>query len=220
MDQCRVILLVATVLCLACLVQCSVVKRPHLLKKRFVDDYTSMNDYWNANTPLGFYVNGGGVVGPPGPPGPPGGGGSGSGAGSPGPPGPPGPPGKPGSSSNDASPRSTIACEGEKQWIECPPYRLIKVDAAFWGRDDTNTCSDPSVAQRRSTTQMCPQDESNTMIKTEGQCNNEQACEVSATSTFFDKTDCQNVHKYLRIKYRCLPYESRIKAPNPSLTLK
>ena len=82
--------------------QCSVVKRPHLLRKRYVDDYTSMTNYWNENTPLGFYVNGGGIMGPPGPPGPPGGGGSGSGAGAPGPPGPPGPPGKPGASFNDA----------------------------------------------------------------------------------------------------------------------
>lgn len=59
---------------------------------------------------------------------------------------------------------------------------------------------------------MCPQDESNTMTKVEGQCKDEQACELAATSTFFDKTDCGQVYKYLRVNYECLPSESRVKA--------
>lgn len=59
---------------------------------------------------------------------------------------------------------------------------------------------------------MCPQDESNTMAKVESQCKNEQACEVAASTVFFDKTDCQDTYKYLRITYECLPEESRVKA--------
>ena len=63
-----------------------------------------------------------------------------------------------------------------------------------------------------STSKKCPQDESNTMTKVESQCKNEQACEVAASTVFFDKTDCQDVYKYLRISYDCLPEETRVKS--------
>lgn len=108
--------------------------------------------------------------------------------------------------------QETITCEGEKEWIECPQYRVIKINSAFWGRDDAATCNTNGVQHGLSTAEMCPQDESNTMTKVEGQCKDEQACELAATSTFFDKTDCGQVYKYLRVNYECLPSESRVKA--------
>lgn len=109
-------------------------------------------------------------------------------------------------------PQETITCEGEKEWIECPQYKVIKINSAFWGRDDTGTCTTNGVQHGLSTSDMCPQDESNSMTKVEGQCKDEQACELAATSTFFDKTDCGQVYKYLRVSYECLPSESRVKA--------
>ena len=109
-------------------------------------------------------------------------------------------------------PQETITCEGEKEWIECPQYKVIKINSAFWGRDDTATCTTNGVQHGLSTSDMCPQDESNSMTKVEGQCKDEQACELAATSTFFDKTDCGQVYKYLRVNYECLPSESRVKA--------
>lgn len=209
-------------LALFLLAQCSPLQRkPHVLKKR--DD--TLSYYWDQKLPLGFFVNGqGGLMGPPGPPGPPGApgymlGGSGSGSGDavarggiPGPRGPPGPPGPPGLGGASAGAQETITCEGEKEWIECPQYKVIKISSAFWGRDDDATCTTNGVQHGLSTSAMCPQDESNTMTKVEGQCKDEQACELAATSTFFDKTDCGQVYKYLRVKYECLPSESRVKA--------
>lgn len=109
-------------------------------------------------------------------------------------------------------PQETITCEGEKEWIECPQYKVIKINSAFWGRDDAATCTTNGVQHGLITSKMCPQDESNTMTKVEGQCKDERACELAATSTFFDKTDCGEVYKYLRVSYDCLPSESRVKA--------
>ena len=45
------------------------------------------------------------------------------------------------------------------------------------------------------------------MQKVEGQCKNEQACEVVASSIFFDDGSCGDVYKYLKIWYECVPDE-------------
>lgn len=211
-------------LALLAVAHCSVLPRKPRIVKRYSEADNVISYYWDQKLPLGFFVNGqGGLMGPPGPPGPPGPagyyGGSGSGSGDaytrggiPGPPGPPGPPGAPGLGGAANGPQETITCEGEKEWIECPQYRVIKINNAFWGRDDEGTCTSNGVQHGLSTKNMCPQDESNTMTKVEGQCKDERACELAATSTFFDKTDCGEIYKYLRVKYECLPSESRVKA--------
>ncbi|WP_411027328.1 hypothetical protein [Salmonella sp. s54925] len=58
---------------------------------------------------------------------------------------------------------------------------------------------------------MCPQDESNTMTKVRNQCQDESSCELSASTIFFDKTDCPSTYKYLKLEYECRHSESKIK---------
>lgn len=179
-------------------------QRPHVIKRRdSIEDY-----YWNEHLPLGFFINNGGDAG------------NnaaqqgaalfGSGYGS--------------TSSTQAFARSgipvkpknseiktTITCEGEKEWLECGKYKLINIKSAFWGRDDSNTCTNNAVARGLKTDGMCPQDESNTMTKVRNQCQDENACEISASTIFFDKTDCPSTYKYLKLEYECKHSESKIK---------
>lgn len=181
--------------------------QPHVIRKRdSIEDF-----YWNENLPLGFFIKNGGGDGA---------GNNGQsataalfGAGS-------------GQAATSAFGRSSIpkkpqaaesalktiiTCEGEKEWLECEKYNLINVKSAFWGRDDSNTCTNNAVSRGLKTDAMCPQDESNTMTKVRNQCQDENACELSASTIFFDKTDCPRTYKYLKLEYECRHSESKIK---------
>lgn len=49
------------------------------------------------------------------------------------------------------------------------------------------------------------------MKKVETMCNDENACELVASETFFDRADCPDVYKYVELEYECLHSETRIK---------
>lgn len=108
--------------------------------------------------------------------------------------------------------KTTITCQGQKDWLQCPTYQLIKIKDAFWGRDDEKTCSRSHTERSLQTTKMCAQDESNTMAKLQNACDGESACELVASPVYFDRTDCPEVYKYLRVNWECAHSESRIKA--------
>lgn len=178
-----------------------------------------------------------GIAGPPGPPGHVGEDGAPGATGAPGPPGPPGPPGMPGEKGDlgeqgapgaaglpgapglpgpqgptgppgpePIMPNFTVICEGEKGWLQCKQYELIKVSRTFWGRDDHVTC--PKVPAGLSSDRLCETNADNSVQKVNGQCMNEQACEVVASNIFFDDNSCGNVYKYLKVWYECIPDEA------------
>jgi len=157
-----------------------------------------------------------GAPGPQGPPGLPGGPGLPGYPGEKGDPGPsglpgsaglPGAPGLPGpqGSAGDAGPEPikpefTVACEGQKLWIQCQQYELIKVKEAYWGREDHVTCSDTPAGLSR---EVCDANSDNAFQKVDAQCKGQQNCEVVASNIFFDDNSCGNVYKYLKVKYEC-----------------
>jgi len=103
-------------------------------------------------------------------------------------------------------PTFTTICQGEKGWIQCKQYELIDITRVFWGRDDYETCA--KVPAGLTADRLCECNAENSMIKVEGQCKNEQACEVLAWDEFFDDNSCGNLYKYLKIYYECVPDES------------
>ncbi|XP_057291762.1 uncharacterized protein LOC130614355 [Hydractinia symbiolongicarpus] len=108
--------------------------------------------------------------------------------------------------------RTTVTCQGQKEWLQCDgPYELIKIKNAFWGRDNDYTCTKSGVTHGLKTDKNCAQDESNTMTKVQEACDNENVCEVVASGIYFDKADCSDVYKFLRMDWECAPSESRIK---------
>lgn len=180
-----------------------------------------------------------GIAGPPGPPGHVGEDGAPGATGTPGPPGPPGPPGLPGEKGDlgeqgapgaaglpgapglpgspgsvgppgpePIMPNFTVICEGEKGWVQCKQYELIKITKSFWGRDDHVTC--PKVPTGLTIDNLCETNEENTKEKVDGQCKDQQACEVVASNIFFDDKSCGNTYKYLKIWYECVPDEANV----------
>lgn len=127
-------------------------------------------------------------------------------AGLPGAPGLPGPQGPSGIAGPESlMPNFTVICEGEKGWIQCKQYELIKIKKVFWGRDDHVTC--PKIPAGLSADRLCETNAENSIYKVNGQCKNEQACEVIASNIFFDENACGNVYKYLKVWYECIPDE-------------
>jgi len=108
--------------------------------------------------------------------------------------------------------RKSITCQGQKEWIQCDgPYELIRIRNAFWGRDNDYTCTKSGVTHGLRSDKNCAQDESNTMTKIREACDNENVCEVVASQIYFDKTDCPDIYKYLKLEWECVRSESRIK---------
>lgn len=107
--------------------------------------------------------------------------------------------------------RTTTTCQGQKDWLQCPMYHLIKVNSAFWGRDEESPCSKSGIEHGLKTSKMCAQDESNTMSKVQNACDGESACELVASPVYFDRTDCPEVLKFLRVSWECAHSESRVK---------
>ena len=104
------------------------------------------------------------------------------------------------------SAKPSVICEGEKGWLQCQQYQLIKIDSAFWGRSDHSTC--PKVPAGLVVDRLCEANAENTRAKINGQCKNEQACELVASNIFFDDNSCGNVYKYLEVSYQCIADEA------------
>lgn len=113
---------------------------------------------------------------------------------------------------NTEKKQTTTTCQGQKDWLQCPTYQLIKIKDAFWGRDDDKTCTRSHTERSLQSSKMCAQDESNTMAKLQNACDGESACELVASPVYFDRTDCPDVYKFLRVNWECAHSESRIKA--------
>lgn len=125
-------------------------------------------------------------------------------AGLPGAPGLPGPQGLAGESGPEpVTPESQVICEGEKNWLECKTYELLKINKVFWGREDHVTC--PNAPAGLTTEHECETDAANSRSKVLGQCKDVQACELVASNIFFDDNSCGNVYKYLKVAFECIP---------------
>ena len=96
-------------------------------------------------------------------------------------------------------------CEGEKTWIQCKQYETVKINRAFWGREENEFCPEAPVGLV--TDKLCETDPENTFRKVQSQCRHNQACEIVASNTFFDDPTCKNTFKYLKLCYECIPDE-------------
>ena len=93
---------------------------------------------------------------------------------------------------------SGLACEGSYLTMTCTEGYLIKVQKAFYGRDDTTTCVD---AQRDSQT-MCSSDTPLDVLKS--RCDGKRTCDATAsTGLFGDRCWPSDTAKYLRANYTC-----------------
>ena len=99
-----------------------------------------------------------------------------------------------------------IICEGEKSFLKCEAGEQLKIKRVFWGRDDFKECT--HVPAGLTLERLCEANSDNATQKVEGQCKNEQECEIVASNIFFDDNSCGNVYKYLKVYSECLPTEN------------
>jgi len=97
-------------------------------------------------------------------------------------------------------------CEGEKAWLQCRQYEVIKVLRIFWGREDDQICRNPP--RGLTVNKVCESNTENAFNKVSAQCRNQQGCEIVASNIFFDDDTCGEVYKYLKICYECMPDEA------------
>lgn len=158
-----------------------------------------------------------GRVGPPGLPGDKGNLGDTGEDGLPGPPGSPGPPGPPGMSGGqgepELAPNCSYVCEGEKAWLQCRQYEIIKILRVFWGREEDQVPRSgqvticPNVPLGLKIDEPCKSNPKNAFNKVNSQCKMQQGCEVVASNIFFDDNTCGSTYKYLKVCYECMPDE-------------
>ena len=91
--------------------------------------------------------------------------------------------------------KGVLICAPETHTIKCDADSVVDVRSAFWGRDDSITCSED--LQTTSCTEP-------TVVQTiRAMCDNKQECDILASyETLGDP--CPRVHKYVRMTYVCL----------------
>lgn len=97
----------------------------------------------------------------------------------------------------------SYVCEGERTWLQCKQYEMLKLNRVFWGREDNQIC--PNAPLGLTVDKPCETDPEQAMKKVNGQCRNQQACEIVASNVFFDEPSCKNTYKYLKLCYECVP---------------
>ena len=100
----------------------------------------------------------------------------------------------------------SYVCEGEKAWLECKEYEMVKVQRVFWGREDAQLCE--KAPKGLSSDKTCESNSANAFKKVAGNCRNSKACEIVASNIFFDDDTCGDVYKYLKICYECVSDEA------------
>lgn len=93
-----------------------------------------------------------------------------------------------------------VLCKSEKSLLTCPSDWVIRVNSAFWGRENPDIC--PSVNGHNN----CP-GASETISKLRTNCNNNPGCVVRALSDELQNggENCPHVSKYLIVNYACRP---------------
>ncbi|XP_046844845.1 uncharacterized protein LOC124438694 [Xenia sp. Carnegie-2017] len=106
---------------------------------------------------------------------------------------------------NDLQWKTTIACEDQKLFIECPNiYNRIQIHSCFFGREDAVVCKHPQHPSEKN----CAEQNVTVKAVVLDLCQGEAKCEVTASNDFlaqYGTVICPDVYKYLQVDYRCVP---------------
>ena len=98
-----------------------------------------------------------------------------------------------------------LVCEHTRgETVTCPEGMVINVLFAVYGRLNTTICK---YRNTRSTT--CASTNMGLVFE---ECQGKQTCFMKATNSWFGDP-CKGIHKYLHIKYQCLPYRKGWQKP-------
>ena len=94
-------------------------------------------------------------------------------------------------------------CEGSEAKLRCPDGRVIHIVSAMYGRQDNDTCHHNQI---RETNCSC-HDSLETVTSL---CQGKPDCQVMANNSVFGGDPCRFTHKYLNIKYQCIPKQGML----------
>lgn len=97
---------------------------------------------------------------------------------------------------------TALGCEGNMLWLSCAGQEEgLKINSAFWGRDDLKTCIPDKPSQQL---KFCPPtDPLYPLTKLRSACEKQPFCNVPVSDAFFEKPLCPGVAKYLKVVYDC-----------------
>ena len=99
---------------------------------------------------------------------------------------------------------TAIACQDEETNVMCRDYEGIRINEAFWGRDNKLDCQIEDPLSVLTHKEMClPNDHDYAYRKVAETCQGHNFCSLVGTSLYFDTELCPHVRKFLRIKYEC-----------------
>ena len=99
---------------------------------------------------------------------------------------------------------TALACQGDSENIMCGAYQGIRINDAFWGRDNKIDCQVDNPLSPLTDTQMCfTLDKDYAYRKLAEVCQGQQTCQFEGTSLYFDTELCPHIRKYARVKYEC-----------------
>ena len=96
-------------------------------------------------------------------------------------------------------PMEQIACEHKPLDIQCSSGKIIKINTAMYGRQDTTTCpGDGNMEILKNTS--CSSDKAMDVVM--DKCDGKNKCNVVASNDTFGDP-CTGTLKYLKINYSC-----------------
>lgn len=96
---------------------------------------------------------------------------------------------------------SELACEGQKMLLACDEQDGIKIQSAFWGRNNSAICRTTDSAK---TNNICkPLDANYPLKKLSDICDGTSRCEIDASEAYFEVPLCPRIAKYLKVVYDC-----------------
>lgn len=91
---------------------------------------------------------------------------------------------------------SSLGCNGNVTWLECPDTKIIRVTNVLYGRNNNSVC----LGQSNETLASC---DSQTALETLSTlCNGQNDCAIIPSTSLFGDP-CPGVSKYADIEYAC-----------------
>ncbi|KAM6986790.1 protein eva-1 homolog C [Aplochiton taeniatus] len=103
--------------------------------------------------------------------------------------------------------QSARACDGQPLRLHCPRHSTISVQAAFYGSNDAQVCTNDHAAAVRAAGDSCSS--SSALQKLLSECQSHRECQLPVNHLLFGKDPCPGTTKYLHVDYKCKPTEHK-----------
>ena len=98
---------------------------------------------------------------------------------------------------------TALGCDGNMLSLSCGGQEEgLKINSAFWGRDDLNTCL-PDKPSAMNFKLCAPTQPYYALAKLQSSCEKQPFCNIPVSDLFFERSFCPGVAKFLKVVYDC-----------------